>query len=112
MKSTGSAIDPSKGIKTQLPHVRSRQWKHWVIHHAQFLGLSPSPLMFFFLPGESPTSPFHTWAKILAVVPKVVQSVWGSGGMVSAGKDHLQSPGWDPKACWTPETRAPLRWET
>lgn len=54
--------------------------------------------MFLFLPGESPTSPFHTWANILGVVPKVVQAVWDSGGMVSAGSGRLQSPGWDPKA--------------
>lgn len=32
--------------------------------------------------------------------------------MVSAGKGRLQSPGWDPKAHWTPQTRAPLHWET
>lgn len=66
----------------------------------------------FFLPGKSPTSPFHIWATILAVVPKVVQGVWDSGGMMSAGRGPLQSPGWDPKAPWTPQTRVPLRWET
>lgn len=113
MRSTGSASDPSKGIKTQVPPVRSHQWEHQVIHHAQILGLSPPPFnVYFFLPGESPTSPFHTWAKMLAVVPTVVRGVWDSGGMVSAGKGPLQSLGWDPKTRWTLQSRAPFHWES
>lgn len=66
--------------------------------------------MFLFLPGESPTSPFHTWARILGVVPEVVQGVWDSGGMVSAGSGRLQSPGWDPKAHWDPTNQSTITW--